>query len=107
MNLSELIMFVSVVGLLVILMARVHNLFCMGKAYNNKVSVLAFICCIALFTLSLVVSMINYDALVFGVINTYVRYLFMINVVLFLGEYFYLYTGLFKASKPHYRRQRV
>jgi hypothetical protein len=24
-----------------------------------------------------------------------------------LSEYFYLYTGLFKASKPHYRRQRV
>jgi len=107
MNLSELLMFVSVAGLLAILIGRVYNLMCIGKAYNNKISIVAFICGVALFTLSIIVSMINYEVLIFSVINTYVRYLFGLNVILFLSEYFYLYTGLFKASKPHYRRQRV
>jgi hypothetical protein len=100
-TLSATIFLLQFLLVFIIIIAKLLNLMSAGKLYEFKYSILGFAMYFFFWGIGLIITIIEYDSVIYSAIQQLETYFILLNVVFFLGELFFLMSDTdTKQARP-------
>jgi hypothetical protein len=108
MNFTEFIFFIQLFGFFIILLAKLYNLFTVGKFYDIKISFILFISQVLLFGFGLMVVLTDYTQILFSRLLQWETWFLAFSFLFLLAELFFYWKakGFDLISAKNSKRER-